>query len=211
MSVVYLWGLWSYGVAGVWFSGQVGRALNAQPPQFHIHVRLLDVLMGKSTFLQRKYVFFAPAALDTIPEQSSMSVWWMEAVQTSELCIYRSSYNWFIHLLFPCSLHKEYIGKRSPQSHFCSRNEVLEGAGGVQVHCWCYRRCWRSRAAAGRAGARNSRQDFLPFSPAHRALLPLMLFPNLPPAAFGRKQMELCRLWGTMPHQAWPLHVLGQR
>lgn len=125
----------------------------------------------------------------------------MEAVQTSELCIYRRSYNWFIHLLFPCSLHKEYIGKRAPQSHFCSRNEVLEGAGGVQVHCWCYRRCWRSRAAAGRAGARKSRQDFLPFSPAYRALLPLMLFPNLPPAAFGRKQMELCRLWGTMPHQ----------
>lgn len=54
----------------------VRQGLNAQPAQFHIHVRMLDVLIGNSTFLQKNYVFFAPEVLDTIPGESSVSDGW---------------------------------------------------------------------------------------------------------------------------------------
>lgn len=49
----------------------------------------------------------------------------------------------------------------------------------------CYRWCWRSRLSrlrpqTGNVSARNSSQDFLPFSSAHQAMLPLLLLPHLP-------------------------------
>lgn len=68
------------------------------------------------------------------------------------------------------------------------------------------------KASPGRAGARNSSQDFLPaFQPSPLGSAAPLLFPALPPAAFGRKQMESCGLWGMMAHQDWCLHGLGQR
>lgn len=40
--------------------------LNAQSPQFCIHVKLLYALMSKSPSLQEKYFLFAPAVLNII-------------------------------------------------------------------------------------------------------------------------------------------------
>lgn len=39
------------------FLSQLGMSLNAQSPQFHIHIKLLYVLMSKSTPLKEKLFF----------------------------------------------------------------------------------------------------------------------------------------------------------
>lgn len=169
--------------------------------------------MGNSTFLQKNYVFFAPAVLDTTPEESSMSDGWKLFKHPSS--VFTEVTTGFFICFSPVSSTSNTLGIDVHQGTWAAgmrswkvllvfrcTADVTDAAGAAQL---------LPPASAGRAGARNSSQDFLPFSPAHRALLPLVLLPALPPAAFGRKQMESCRLWGMVPHQAWSLHVLGQR
>lgn len=82
----------------------------------------------------------------------------------------------------------------------------------------CYRWCWRHRLSClrpqmGNVSARNSSQDFLPFSSAHQAMLPLLLLPHLPfpwCICFCKETDVVFRLWGTMPHEGQPLHFPGE-
>lgn len=195
LRIVELWGCWSL------IFRQLGRALNAQPPQFHIHVRVLHVWMGNSIFLQKNYVFFAPADLDTIPEESFMSDGWKLFKHPSS--VFTEVTTGFFICFFPCFLNKEYTGNRSPQSHFCSRNEVLEGAVGVLcmypsnfkypfgVKCWKTQGAKKCNRGVSSRSFKSTSSIILAFK-SHSFIIPIQIifYHWKNPIWWSRKQLQ---------------------
>lgn len=127
-----------------------------------------------------------------------------------------SSFAFFI-ISYMCNTLGIYLHKAEPQTS----STGVKSCKVLQVYrciVRCYRWCWRSQVSRLRpqtdnVQARNSSQDFLPFSWTHQAALPLLLLPYWPSlwcsCLCKETDVKVCRLWGMMPHQEWPLLFSG--